>query len=187
MELIGREEELGSLEVFLAEVLAGPAALVVSGEPGIGKTAFLETALDEAQARCPSVLLCRGLQAEVGFAFAGLSELFAGALGDVARLLPSPRRRALEIALLLAEPEDDPPQAHAVGLAILDALRELEKRGPLLVAVDDLHWLDSSTAAALQIALRRLRSERIGVLATLREAEGVEVPLELERAFRKAG
>jgi DNA-binding CsgD family transcriptional regulator len=183
VELIGREEELGSLEVFLAEVLAGPAALVVSGEPGIGKTAFLETALDEAQARCPSVLLCRGLQAEVGFAFAGLSELFAGALGDVARLLPSPRRRALEIALLLAEPEDDPPQAHAVGLAILDALRELEKRGPLLVAVDDLQWLDSSTAAALQIALRRLRSERIGVLATLREAEGVEVPLELERAF----
>ena len=57
----------------------------------------------------------------------------------------------------------------AVGLAILDALRG--SRGPLLVAVDDLQWLDSSTAAALQIALRRLRSERIGVLATLREAE----------------
>ena len=183
MELIGREEELGSLEVFLAEVLTGPAALVVSGEPGIGKTAVLEAALAEARARFPSVLLCRGVQAELGLAFAGLSELLADALGEVERSLPSPRRRALEIALLLAEPEDDTPQAHAVGLAILDALRELEKRGPLLVAVDDLQWLDSSTTAALQIALRRLRSERIGFLATVREAEGIEVSVELERAF----
>ena len=185
MELIGREEELGSLEVFLAEVLTGPAGLVVSGEPGIGKTALLETALAEARARFPSVLLCRGVQAEARFAFAGLSEMLAGVLGDVERSLPLPRRRALEIALLLAEPEDDPPQAHAVGLAILDALRELEKRGPLLVAVDDLQWLDSSTTGALQIALRRLRSERIGFLATVREAEGVEVAVELERAFRE--
>ena len=185
MELIGREEELGSLEVFLAEVLTGPAGLVVSGEPGIGKTAVLETALAEARARFPSVLLCRGVQAEARFAFAGLSEMLAGVLGDVERSLPLPRRRALEIALLLAEPEDDPPQAHAVGLAILDALRELEKRGPLLVAVDDLQWLDSSTTGALQIALRRLRSERIGFLATVREAEGVEVAVELERAFRE--
>ena len=183
VELIGREEELGSLEVFLAEALAGPAALVVSGEPGIGKTALLDAVLAEARTRFPTVLFCRGAEAEAALGFAGLSELLTEILDDVGKSLPPPRRRALEIALLLADPEDDSLQAHAVGLAILDVLRELEKRGPVVLAVDDLQWLDTSTAAALQIALRRVRSERIGVLATVREAEGAEVPIELERAF----
>ena len=183
VELIGREEELGSLEVFLAEALAGPAALVVSGEPGIGKTALLGAALAEARTRFPTVLFCRGAEAEAALGFAGLSELLTEILDDVGKSLPPPRRRALEIALLLADPEDDSLQPHAVGLAILDVLRELEKRGPVVLAVDDLQWLDPSTAAALQIALRRVRSERIGVLATVREAEGAEVPIELERAF----
>ena len=186
-ELIGREEELGSLEVFLAEALTGPAALVVSGEPGIGKTALLGAALAEARTRFPAVLHCRGAEAEAALGFAGLSELLTEILGEVSRSLPPPRRRALEVALLLAEPEDDSLQAHAVGLAILDVLRELEKRGPVLLAIDDLQWLDTSTAAALQIALRRVRNERIGVLATVREAEGVEVPLELERSFADGG
>jgi DNA-binding CsgD family transcriptional regulator len=182
-QLVGREEELGSMEVFLDETATRPAALVVSGEPGIGKTILLEAAVAEARTRFPTVLTCRGVEAEARFAFAGLSELLADALDDVGRSLAAPRRRALEVALLVAEPDDHPPNAHAVGLALLDVLGEFAKRGPVLVAVDDLQWLDPSTAGVLQIALRRVRDEPVGVLATVREAPRIEVPLDLERVL----
>jgi hypothetical protein len=182
VELIGREEELGSLEVFLAEALAGPAALVVSGEPGIGKTALLGAALAEARTRFPTVLFCRGAEAEAALGFAGLSELLTEILDDVGKSLPPPRRRALEIALLLADPEDDSLQPHAVGLAILDVLRELEKRGPVVLALDDLQWLDPRPPPRFRcVAAPAERADRL--LATVREAEGIEVSVELERAF----
>jgi len=78
-------------------------------------------------------------------------------------------RSALEVALLLAEPGDAPPEPLAIGLALLDVLHALAADRPVLVAVDDLQWLDASSAAVLQVALRRLREERVGLLATLRE------------------
>ena len=93
------------------------------------------------------------------------------------------RRRALEVALLLAEPGEKPPDPHAIALALLDVLRALAERGPVIVALDDVQWLDSSSAGVLQIALRRLRNEPIGVLATLRSAHDPAAALELERAF----
>ena len=184
MELIGREEELGSLEVFLAEVLTGPAALVVSGEPGIGKTAFLQAALAEARARFPSVLLCRGVQAEAGFAFAGLSELLAGCARG-RRAARSPRRAAERSRSRCSWPSRRTIRRRRTRSGLRSSTRCASSRSGARC------WLPSttcngstrSTTAALQIALRRLRSERIGVLATVREAEGVEVPLELERAF----
>ena len=83
------------------------------------------------------------------------------------------RRRALEVALLLAEPGESALDPRAIGLALLDALRAISERGSVLVALDDVQWLDSSSAAVLQIALRRLGNEPIGVLATLRVAPDV--------------
>jgi ATP/maltotriose-dependent transcriptional regulator MalT len=180
--VIGREEELDSIEAFLTEVEQGPAALVLSGEPGIGKTILWETCVDKAAERFGRVLTSHGVEAEATLSFAGLSELLGPVLEEAADSLAAPRRRALEIALLLAEPGEHPPDAHAIGLAVLDVLHALAGRGPLVVALDDVQWLDPSSAAVLQIALRRLREEPIGLLATLRGAREV-VPFELERAL----
>ena len=129
------------------------------------------------------VLTCRGVEAEASLSFSGLSELLAPVLDEVTASLAPPRRRALEVALLLVEPGEAAPDAHAIGLAVLDVLRVLAARAPLVVAVDDAQWLDPASAAVLQIALRRLRGEPVGVLITVREAPGLSVPIELDRCF----
>ena len=172
--VIGRDEEQASIQAFLDRVADGPGALVLSGEAGIGKTILWEAGVAEARGRFGRVLSCHGVEAEASLSYAGLSDLLADSLDDVASALPPPRRRALEIALLIAEPGDAPPDPHAIGLAVLDALRALADQGPLLVAIDDAQWLDLPSAAVLQIALRRLRDESIGLLATVRLGPDVE-------------
>ena len=184
MEIIGRKEELGSIQAFLARVREGSCALVLSGEAGIGKTILWEAGLEEAEHRLSRVLLHRAAEAEASLSFAGLSDLLAPVFDDVSSSLAPLRRRALEVALLLAEPAEKAPDPHAIGLALLDVLRALSERGPMVVALDDLQWLDPSSAGVLQIALRRLRNEHIGMLATLRRAHDPgAASLELERVF----
>jgi DNA-binding CsgD family transcriptional regulator len=180
--VIGREEELGSVRAFLEQVRAGPAALVLSGEPGIGKTVLWDAGVEGA-GRFGRVLSCRGVESEASLAFAGLSELVAGVLEDVLPALALPRRRALEVALLLAEPGERAPDAHAIGLALLDVLHVLAERSPVVVAVDDVQWLDPSSAGVLQVALRRVREERIGFLTTVRRSPDVRVPFDVEGSF----
>jgi DNA-binding CsgD family transcriptional regulator len=182
-EIIGRDEELGAIEVFSARIDDGPTALVLSGEAGIGKTVLWEAAVEAAQQRLGCVLVHRSVEAEAALSFTGLSDLLVPVFEEVAAELAPLRRRALEVALLLVEPGDDAPDPRAIGLALLDVLRMLAERGPVLLALDDLQWLDPSSAGALQMALRRLRNERVGVLATLRTAPDVAVPFELDRVF----
>ena len=116
-------------------------------------------------------------------AFAGLFDLFAPFLDEVAPLLAPPRRRALEVALLLVEPGSEASDPRAIGLAVLDVLQLLAEQGEVLIALDDLQWLDSSSAAVLQIALRRLRQEPVGLLATVREPHDAPSSLGLEQVF----
>ena len=129
--VIGRDEELGSIRAFLAEVEQGPRALVLSGEPGIGKTILWESGVEEARERFGRVLTCRGVEAEASLSFAALSELLAPVFDEVASSLLPPRRRALEIALLRVEPGADAPDPHAIGLAVLDLLQALAEQGPV--------------------------------------------------------
>jgi DNA-binding CsgD family transcriptional regulator len=182
-ELIGREREQGVIDAFLARAVQWPLALVLSGEPGIGKTVLWETGVAEARTRFDSVLTCRGVEAEASLSFTGLSELLGDVLEQVGPSLAPPRRRALEVALLLVDPGDKAPDPHAIGLAVLDVLRTLAESGPVLVALDDLQWLDPASAAVLQIAFRRLRQEPLGLLGTLRLGPDVTSPFELERSF----
>jgi ATP/maltotriose-dependent transcriptional regulator MalT len=181
--VVGRDEELAAIRTFLGRIGEGPCALVLSGEAGIGKTVLWETGVEEAEQRGVSVMVGRGSEAEASLSFAGLSDLLAPVFDDVAASLLPPRRRALEIALLRVEPGDEPPDPHAIGLAVLDALSSLARQGPVLVALDDVQWLDSSTAAVIQIALRRLRDERVGLLVTLRTGPELTIPLELGRSY----
>src|SRR5262245_26503212 len=180
--LVGRDDELASITAFVIAVAGGPCALVLAGEAGIGKTVLWRAGVETARHRNVCVLTCRGVQAEASLSFSGLSELLAPVL-EVIPTLAAPRRRALEVALLLAEPGEVAPDAHAIGLAVLDVLRVLVERGPVLVGVDDVQWLDQASAGVLQIALRRLREEPVRMLITVREAPGLAVPIELERCF----
>jgi ATP/maltotriose-dependent transcriptional regulator MalT len=182
-DVIGREEELGSIGAFLAEVKRGPRALVLAGEPGIGKTILWEQGIEDASGNFSHVLSCGGVEAEASLSFAGLSELLDEVLEEAGPALVAPRRRALEVALRLAEPGDDAPDNLLIGLAVLDVFQALAERGPVLVALDDMQWLDPSSAGVLQIAFRRLREQPVGVLATVRTAPEVSSPFELERAF----
>ena len=127
--------------------------------------------------------LHRSVEAEALLSFTGLSDLLAPVFEEVAPSLAELRRRALEVALLLAEPGKVAPDPRAIGLALLDVLQMLAERQPVVLALDDLQWLDPSSAGVLQIALRRLRDERVGLLATVRTAPDTAVPVELDRAF----
>jgi ATP/maltotriose-dependent transcriptional regulator MalT len=184
--VIGREDELGSLFAFLDAVEDGPCVLVLSGEAGIGKTVLWETAVERARSRMSGTVLAhRSVEAEASLSFAGLSDLVTPVLDQVASCLAPLRRHALEVALLLVEPGEQAPDPRAIGMGLLDVLRALAEHGPILLALDDLQWLDPSSAAVLQIALRRLRDEHVALLASVREGPPASTTLELERAFRE--
>jgi tetratricopeptide (TPR) repeat protein len=171
-ELIGRHEELAVLLRFLGSFAAGPRALLVEGAAGIGKTALWQAGLTRTQAVGQRALVCRPAGSEVRLSFAALGDLLAGVLEEALPALPVPQGRALQVALLLAEPEGEPPDRRAIGLAVLNVLRTLSSAGPLLVAIDDAQWLDAPSAAVLAFALRRLGAEPVGVLATVRLTGG---------------
>ncbi len=180
VEIVGREGELQSLAEFFETVPARPAALVLEGEAGIGKSTLWLAGVDAARERGFRVLASRPAEAERGLAFAGLGALFEGVLDEIIALLPPPRRRALEAALLLEETTDavDP---RALGVAVRNGLEILSSDARLLIAVDDIQWLDRSSASALSFALRRLDKPLVLVLAR-RLGEEIE-PSETEQAL----
>src|SRR6266545_4125956 len=184
--VLGREEELGTIQAFLEQVRRGPASLVLSGEPGIGKTILFEAGLEGASRLGDRVLSFRGAEAEVRLSFAALADLLTDVLDEALPSLAGPRRRALEVALLLEEPGPQPLDARAVALAFLDVIRAVATSGPLVIAIDDLQWLDASSGRVLQAALRRLRDEPVGLLATARVTRDAPLPFALERSLPDA-
>jgi DNA-binding NarL/FixJ family response regulator len=182
VEIIGRREELLTLEAFLTEVPAGGHALLLEGDPGIGKTVLWQEGLRTAKECGITVLHARPSDSEAQIAFAALGDLVEPVLGtELPRLVPM-QRRALETALLLREAEGAPPDVRILGLALLSIMRALAQQNPVLVAVDDVQWLDASSADVLTFALRRVDTEPIGVFATMRGHQ-VEAPLALDRSF----
>jgi hypothetical protein len=178
--LVGREEEIAFLHAFMNGAERGPAALVLEGEAGIGKSMLWLAGVEKAREEGFRVLSSRPAEAERGFAHAGLCDLFDDVLDEVLPALSPPRRRALEIALRLEEGADrlDPL---ALGTAVRGALQALSEDRPLLVAIDDLQWFDASSAGALAFALRRL-GDRGLLLLLARRGDGA-LPSELEQAL----
>ena len=179
-QLVGRENETARLHAFVAELAGGPSALVVEGEPGIGKTALFEALL--AQAAGPRVLRARCAQAESGLAYAGLADLLGRVTDTVLAALPSPQQRSLEVVLGRAEVGQDPVEPHLLGRATLRVLQALAAATPLLVAIDDVQWLDPASARTLTFALRRLEAVPVGVLV-IRRGPGGPLPLGLDDAL----
>jgi AAA ATPase domain len=158
--LTGRRAECAVLRQLLAAVRAGESrALVVHGEPGVGKTALLEYLAGQA-------LGCRvaragGVQSEMELAFAVLHQLCAPMLDRLERL-PAPQRDALRTAFgLSAGPA---PDRFLIGLAALGLLSEMAGDRPLVCIVDDEQWLDSASAQVLAFVARRLGAESVGLV-----------------------
>jgi DNA-binding CsgD family transcriptional regulator len=162
--LIGRRDECGQLDELAAAVLAGHSrALVVHGEPGMGKTALLEY----LAGRAPGCRLARaaGVESEMELAFAGVHQLCAPMLGRLAAL-PAPQHDALAVAFgLRAGPA---PDRFLVGLAVLSLLSEVAADRPLVCLIDDEQWLDQASAQALAFVARRLGAESVGLVFAAR-------------------
>lgn len=167
-ELVGRDAELTAVEGFLDYPHAGRRELLIEGAAGIGKTAVWRAAVEAALARSHRVLVAEAAQGEARLSFAVLGDLLAGLIDEVAPVLPAPQRRALEIALLLRDAGDEDLDRRALGLAVHAALLRLASTAPVLVAVDDLQWVDEPTARILAFALRRVQEAPVAVLASLR-------------------
>ncbi len=181
-EIVGREAEFASVNAFIGEAKGGPGALVLEGEAGIGKSTLWEAGVDHARAQGLSVLSSRPAEAERSLGHVGLGDLLEEVIDDVLAALSTPRRNALEVALLREEASGDPVDPRALAVAVRDALQFLSDREPTLIAVDDVQWLDPSSASALAFALRRLEGNHILLLLARRLADGVQ-PSALEVAL----
>jgi DNA-binding CsgD family transcriptional regulator len=170
--VVGRDAELASVCDFVASISDGAAALVLEGEAGVGKTTLWTAGIAEAEEHGLRVLQALPAESETALSFAGVGDLLEPVLEEALTALPRAQRHALSLALVLEEAEGPPPDAHAVGVGLLNALRALAAERSLVAAVDDVQWLDAASAGALGYAGRRLRDERIGVLLARR------VPLE---------
>ncbi|WP_290057152.1 helix-turn-helix transcriptional regulator [Amycolatopsis solani] len=171
MVLRGRETELKEL----GELVDGPedrAGVLIRGEAGIGKSALVTETAAAASVAGLRVLRTTGAEGEQNLAYAGLHQLLypvrAGAAG-----LPAPQRDALRTALGLAEGTE--PSAYLVGLAALTLLAEEAAAKPLLLVAEDAQWLDRASADVLAFVARRIETEPIVLVATLRD--GAESPL----------
>ena len=164
--LYGRAGEQSVIAGLLTGAQVGrSAALVVRGEPGIGKTALLDYAAAAAGAAGFQVVRGAGVECEAELSFAGLHVLLGPALGKLASL-PEPQRDVLAVAFGLQRPGSR--DRFLVGLAVLSLLAELAEDGPLLCLVDDAHWLDRASAEALVFTARRLGAEGIAVIFAAR-------------------
>jgi DNA-binding CsgD family transcriptional regulator len=180
-ELTGRDDDLRRVQLFVEAVPSGARALLITGEAGVGKTSLWHAAVERARAAGMQAVSARPAEAETSFAYAALGDLL-GSQAAVLDELPDLQRRALEVALLVAEHGEEPDQ-QAVALATLAALRALARAAPLVVAVDDVQWLDRPSAAVLGFAARRLAGEPIALLLAERTAGAAPAPLDLDRAL----
>ena len=156
--VVGREAEQAHIGAFVDAVGDGVRALVIRGDPGIGKTTLWQQAVQACERAGYEVLVTRPAEEELSLALAGLVDLF--------------EHHASDVPVLQAQAD---PLVR--GRALLAALRLIAESRPVLVAIDDLQWLDSASARALRYALRRLDAEPVGVLATTRLGSTPEDPL----------
>jgi DNA-binding CsgD family transcriptional regulator len=183
-EVLGRDHERAVLRRLFERVSGGPAGLLLSGEAGIGKTTLWREGIALANERGYRVLACEATPTETPLAFASLGDLLDEVPLESREQLPPPQRNALETSLLLIEPGDDEmADQRAASVAVLTLVRALASITPVLIAIDDVQWLDGPSARVLAFVVRRLREGPIGLLMTRRSdtGSGGKLPLELER------
>jgi len=164
--LIGRSAEVG----MLADVIArgrsgGGATLVVAGEPGVGKTVLLNALVELADDFL--VIRTEGIESELQLGYAALHRILLPFIDQVGGL-PAPQRDAIQAAFGLSA--SGRADRFLVGLAALTLLGDPERSAPLLVVVDDAHWLDPDSMAALAFVGRRLQADRVAIVFGVRDS-----------------
>ena len=168
---LGRDAEQARIDALLEHARSGVSGtLIVSGEPGIGKSALLSYAADKALDM--TVLSATGVKAESELAFSGLAELLHPILERIDEI-PKPQAAALASALALVPPVMSDP--FAVSAATLSLIAAAAENGALLAAVDDAHWLDAASRGALVFAARRLHADRVAFIFVIREGEKTDL------------
>lgn len=170
--LIGRQQELRQIGELVGRIRAQGGVLIVRGEAGIGKSALLAEASRAAARDGVRILATTGVQSEAQVPFAGLHRLLRPVLGHRDRLPPR-QREALGCAF--GEVEAVVPDLFLVALAALGLVSEYAVEAPVLLIVEDAHWLDEATAEALTFVARRLEFEPVVLLAG--QTDGYPGPL----------
>jgi DNA-binding CsgD family transcriptional regulator len=179
--LVGRDVELARVGRFLDGIAVEPRTLLVEGEPGIGKTTVWGAAILAAESRSMHVLEARAAETEVQLSYATLADLVGAEFEETRRALPPVQQRALAAALLRADTAE-PAQPRTIATAFVGVLASLADSALVVVAIDDVQWLDPASAGALSFAVRRLPA-RIGLLLTRRGDPAEPAPLGLGRAL----
>ncbi|GIE75055.1 LuxR family transcriptional regulator [Actinoplanes philippinensis] len=150
-DIVGRAAPVGVIEALLDDAIAGQgSALVLRGEAGIGKSVLLDRAIGTARGRGMRVLRVAGVQAEGQIPYAGLDHLLRP-LRPVVAAASSPYRRAIDVLDLLSRREE-----------------------PVLLAIEDAHWLDDATWETLTLLCRRIESDRVAVVMAVRDGEDID-------------
>jgi DNA-binding CsgD family transcriptional regulator len=183
--VVGREAELSAVHSFVLSIFQGAAALALEGDAGAGKTTLWTAGIEDANNREFLILEVRPAERETGLSFSGIGDLLDPVLDEALGPLPPAQRNALSRALVLVDDDVPPPDPRSVGVALLNALRGLADKRPLLVAVDDVQWLDEDSAGALLFAARRLREEHVGVLICCRTPVESALLDELRRSLSR--
>jgi len=187
MRAVRRPADDQAVADFLGGLPDAPLALAIGGEAGIGKTTLWLDALDRARERGFVVLASRSSEAESVLAYAGLADLLADVDESIFGDLPAPQQQSLDAALLRGSGSSAPSDMRAVGAAFVGVLDRLAARSqrPALVAIDDLQWLDVSSANAVSFAARRL-PRGVGLIVTTRsDAVAAQVQLAHPDAVRR--
>jgi DNA-binding CsgD family transcriptional regulator len=180
VEIIGRQWEQERVNGFLDMLPRGPAALVVEGASGVGKTTLWRKGVEAGRRRPYRVLICRASESESALSFVGLGDLLESVSNETLELLPEPQRLALQLALLRSAGEGSPDRV-SLARGALSVLRASASEAPTLVAIDDLQWLDPPSTDVLRFVAHRLTDERIGFLVSVRN--GGARSLELDQAL----
>ncbi|CAN3126751.1 LuxR family transcriptional regulator [Mycobacterium sp. smrl_JER01] len=165
--MVSRDAECAAVAGFLDAATHEPSSLLIEGEAGIGKTTIWLAGVEQARERDFQVLATRPAHTESVLSYVALADLLSRVDATVLDSLPDPQRLALDRVLLRGDTGDAPTDPRAVAAAFLSVIETLAEVGPVLIAIDDLQWLDHASAAIVSYAARRL-SGAVGVLAAVR-------------------
>ncbi|WP_248703884.1 AAA family ATPase [Curtobacterium sp. MWU13-2055] len=171
--VIGRERETSALRDAVGHVSSGGSAFVIDGEAGIGKSSLVADVLEHASRRGLRTLTTTGTLAESAEPYSALHMLLYPLRGGIANL-PSPQRRALDVAFGVATGIQ--PSPLLAGLAALTLLSDAAAERPLLIVAEDLHWMDAPSEWALRMMARRVGEDPVVIVMTTRNTDAVENP-----------